>query len=47
MVDGYVRRMEKQELGKYLSSYEKLEGFVDILNPDGLVVLNLYETQFM
>lgn len=47
VIDGYVSKMEKQELGKYLSSYEKLESIVDSLNPDGLVVLKLHETQFM
>lgn len=47
MIDGYVSKMEKQELGKYLSSHEELESIIDSLNPAGLVVLKLHETQFM
>lgn len=48
VIDGYVSRMEKPELGKCLGSYEELESIVDSLNPDGLVVaLEPHETQFM
>lgn len=48
VIDGYVSRMEKPELGKCLGSYEELESIVDSLNPDGLVVaLEPHESQFM
>lgn len=48
VIDGYVSRMEKPELGRCLGSYEELESIVDSLSPDGLVVaLEPHETQFM
>lgn len=48
VIDGYVSKVEKPELGKCLGSYEELESIVDSLNPDGLVVaLEPHETQFM
>ncbi len=48
VIDGYVSRIEKPELGRCLGSYEELESIVNSLNPDGLVVaLEPHETQFM
>lgn len=48
VIDGYVSKVEKPELGKCLGSYEELESIVDSLNPDGLVVaLEPHETRFM
>lgn len=48
VIDGYVSRVQKPELGKCLGSYEELESIVARLNPDGLVVaLEPHETQFI
>ena len=48
VIDGYVSKVQKPELGKCLGSYEELESIVDGMNPDGLVVaLEPHETQFM
>lgn len=45
VIDGYVSKVEKPELGRCLGSYEELESIVDRLNPDGLVVaLEPHET---
>lgn len=48
VIDGYVSKVQKPELGRCLGSYEELESIVDSLSPDGLVVaLEPHETQFM
>lgn len=48
VVDGYVSKVQKPELGKCLGSYEELESIVASLNPDGLVVaLEPHEIRFM
>lgn len=48
VVDGYVSKVQKPELGRCLGSYEDLADIVARMNPDGLVVaLEPHEIHFM